>query len=224
MKPYYDHGGIKIYHGDCREFTPQNFPISTVVTDPPYGIKWRTNTDRFPKGGTVTNNELIYGDETPVSLEKWLDFPKVCIWGFQMFCDQLQPGRVLIWLKVHEDNFCRSLISDAEVAWVKGGHGVRAYKDVSGYGKRKERAHPTQKPLGVMLWSIEQVDFYGESPILDPFMGSGTTLVAAKQLGRKAIGIEIEERYCEIAAKRLSQEVLPFDQPAIPQPVQLEIG
>ena len=79
----------------------------------------------------------------------------------------------------------------------------------------EERFHPTQKPLAVMLWAIQQPKETCEL-ILDPFMGSGTTLRAAKDLGRKAVGIEIEERYCEIAAKRLGQEVLDLPSPAPP--------
>jgi site-specific DNA-methyltransferase (adenine-specific) len=75
-------------------------------------------------------------------------------------------------------------------------------------GEARQRVHPTQKPIGLMEWCICKVT--GKT-VLDPYMGSGTTLVAAKQLGRKAIGIEIEERYCEIAVKRLSQGVLNFD-------------
>lgn len=88
---------------------------------------------------------------------------------------------------------------------MKGGHGVYCRRDTSLAGEARHRRHPTEKPQGVMRWSIEQSK---GTVILDPFMGSGTTLRAAKDLGRKAIGIEIEERYCEIAARRLGQEVL----------------
>jgi DNA modification methylase len=91
---------------------------------------------------------------------------------------------------------------------MKGGHGVYCHRDLSMNAITNERAHPTQKPVGLMKWCVQQA---GEAElILDPFMGSGTTLRAAKDLGRKSIGIEIEEKYCEIAANRLRQEVLQF--------------
>ena len=93
------------------------------------------------------------------------------------------------------------------VAWEKGGHGVYCYRDTAYRAEKAGHAdaHPTQKPLALMRWCVGRT----VSPlVIDPFMGSGTTLVAAKEAGRRAIGIEIEERYCEIAAKRCSQEVL----------------
>jgi len=114
----------------------------------------------------------------------------------------------LVWIKRYDEGY-GSFLSDADLAWMSGGHGVYCRRDVSLQGESKNRLHPTQKPLSIMKWCIEKSK--SEGIILDPFMGSGTTLRAAKDLGRKAIGIEIEEKYCEIAAKRLAQEVLPFD-------------
>jgi DNA modification methylase len=101
-----------------------------------------------------------------------------------------------------------SFLSDADLAWVRGGCGVYISPTINPARFQGERMHPTQKPVDIMRWSIERAG--GEGTILDPFMGSGTTLRAAKDLGRRAVGIEIEERYCAVAAERLGQEVMDF--------------
>jgi site-specific DNA-methyltransferase (adenine-specific) len=119
----------------------------------------------------------------------------------------LPAGTCLVWLKRYDEAF-GSFLSDAETAWMSKGRGVYCRRDLSNNAIANERVHPTQKPVSLMRWCIEF--FPHARTILDPFMGSGTTLRAAKDLGRKAIGIEIEERYCEIAAKRLSQMALPL--------------
>lgn len=135
---------------------------------------------------------------------------RVVFFGFQHFCNKLMPGSVLVWLKRYDDGF-GSFLSDADLAWMKGGCGVYCKRDMSLQGESAIRAHPTQKPLPLMEWVITQACEITDV-ILDPYMGSGTTLIAAKKLGHKAIGIEIEEKYCEIAAKRLSQEVFDFSE------------
>ena len=102
------------------------------------------------------------------------------------------------------------------------GYGVHIYS-MPVESIQKERTHPTQKPVGLMAWCIEKGG--GSGTILDPFMGSGTTLVAARDMGRECIGIEISQDYCAIAAKRLSEQILPFpDEPvAAALPVQSEL-
>jgi DNA modification methylase len=225
-EPYYDHAGITIYHGDCREILPE-IPagsVDLVLTDPPYGIGWDGRVTRGKNGTGATGPTRNYGvrivgDEQPVDLAGILSFPAAIVWGFQHYSNKLPAGSVLVWLKRYDDGF-GSFLSDADLAWMSTGHGVYCMRDVSLQSQSKDRSHPTQKPVPLMRWCL------GFAPdaltILDPFMGSGTTLVAAKQLGRRAIGIEIEEKYCEIAVRRLSQEMLPLEA-AAPQPEQANL-
>lgn len=212
MKPYYERNGITIYHGDCREILPHLPKVDLVLTDPPYGIgAYKTGS----MGGGVLAKQSRFA---PVS---WDDAPidattvsqvvnagrKAILWGGNYF--ELPPQSCwLVWDKVNGSNN----FADCELAWTNLGGAVRK-KSFRWQGMLQEdmanketRQHPTQKPIQVMTWCLS---FFPEAKtILDPFMGSGTTLVAAKNLGRKAIGIEIEEKYCEIAVKRLAQEVL----------------
>lgn len=218
MKPYYDHAGITIWNCDCREILPALPKCDLLLTDPPYGMNLNTDNSRF-SGGTAGNmakrgngpgtgaGTPIIGDDVPFDPSFLLEKGEVVIlWGFNHFPQHLSQGTALVWLKRHDDAF-QSFLSDAEIAWMNTGCGVYCRRDLSNNAIANERVHPTQKPVGLMKWCI---GFGKGGDILDPFMGSGTTLVAAKNLGRKAIGIEIEERYCEIAAKRLQQEVFDF--------------
>lgn len=197
MRPYYEHAGITIYHGDCREILP-HVTADVLVTDPPYGLG-----DRW-SGGTWASDPMYSDakrwDQKPFEgLEKVVkSFGSSVIWGGNYYA--LPPSRCwLAWLKSSR----MQTMSDFELAWTNLNRPAKVFEeDRNPDGKRR---HPTQKPISVMKWSLS---FVPAGIVLDPFMGSGTTLRAAKDLGRKAIGIEIEERYCEIAAKRLAQEVL----------------
>lgn len=146
----------------------------------------------------------IVGDDEPFDPAPLLRFRQVVLWGANHYAARLPLGTTLVWIK-RSDNAFGSYLSDAEIAWMSGGHGIYCFRDLSMQGESRNRAHPNQKPLPLMRWSIERT---GVGTILDPFAGSGSTLVAAKSLGRQSIGVEIDERYCEIAAKRCSQEVL----------------
>lgn len=219
MKPYYEDDAVTIYHGDCREIAP-SLVADVLVSDPPYGMGWNTDTSRF-SGGDVASIArrgqgradwgAVQADDVPFDPAPWLTYDHVVLWGANHFAARLPVGTTLVWIKRLEPAY-GSFLSDAEVAWAKGGYGVYCRRDTSLAGEARDRLHPTQKPIGVMRWSIERAG--GEGVVLDPFMGSGTTLRAAKDLGRKAIGIEIEERYCEIAAKRMGQEVMDFGEAA----------
>jgi DNA modification methylase len=209
MTPYYDHAGITIYLGDCREILPHLPKVDAVITDPPYGIAFDTDYRRFTSGFNVERkaHKAVHGDSEPFDPQPWLNFKTVVLWGANCFSSRLPMGSWLVWDKRFGNG--TAFLADAEAAWMKGGHGIYLYAVTQqGCIRPEPIQHPTQKPVAVMEWCISKSK--AEGLILDPFMGSGTTLVAAKNLGRKAIGIEIEERYCEIAVKRLSQEVFDF--------------
>lgn len=211
MKPYFQDDAVTIWHGDCREILPLLDPVDLVLTDPPYGIgldtdyTWRTAIDGAKRG----NYARIVGDDQPFEPELLLGFAKVILWGANHYAARLPPSKGwLVWNK--RDQGRPGMHSDAELAWTNVLNVTRCHNQYWQGAYRLHESgefyHPSQKPVLLMRWCIELA---GEAQtILDPFMGSGTTLRAAKDLGRKAIGIEIEERYCEIAAKRMSQGVL----------------
>lgn len=208
MKPYYEHGGITIYHGDCRNVLPSVwFGADAVVTDPPYG-----HGDKWSGGTWATNPiyELAFKwDAKPVDADLLAlviaSAPVAIVWGGNYYT--LPPSRC--WLSWAKTSLMETM-ADFELAWTnldRPSKQFREHRNPDG-----EREHPTQKPISLMRWCLGFVP--GDGAIIDPFMGSGSTLRAAKDVGRRAIGIEIEERYCEIAAKRLAQEVLPLESPA----------
>ena len=204
MKPYYEQDGITIYCGDCRDILPtlDAGSIDLVLTDPPYGV----GATRMTLGTGKKQFHRGEWDESKPDLTMIMTVGRRhCIWGGNYFADQLPVTND--WLCWHKKNDGLSF-SEFELAWTDFGHNTRIW---SRHWSGEEKQHPTQKPVSLIRWCIEQSQTTGL--ILDPFMGSGTTLRAAKDLGRKAIGIEIEERYCEIAVKRLQQAVLPMEVP-----------
>lgn len=225
MKPYYEHGGITIYHGDCREVLPQ-LDVDVIVSDPPYGIALNTRTESSGRGRRtckgfrgdemVKDLDPIIGDDEPFDPSPLLDYGTVILWGGIHFADKLPVNaRWLVWDKRcgsdSDDN------ADCEFAWTNLRGQARIFHHYWRGFLREGREnlsvegaklHPAQKPVNLMKWCLGFVP--DAQNVADPYMGSGATLVAAKDLGRRAIGIEIEEKYCEIAAKRLSQEVFDF--------------
>jgi site-specific DNA-methyltransferase (adenine-specific) len=198
VNPYYDDGACVIYHGDCREVLA-GLPIADLVlTDPPYGI--------YASGGTwgrkfnfQWDREVFRGIETVMRAGK-----NQIIWGGNYY--PLPPSRGwLVWWK--RDSV--PSVADVELAWTSYDMNARLINHTIAATRESKELdfHPTTKPEAVMRWSLLQAPAT-VGTILDPFMGSGTTLVASKRLGRKAIGIELEEKYCEIAAKRLAQGAL----------------
>ena len=219
VTPYYKDSAVTIYHGDCREILPTLGTVDAVVTDPPYGIgadkgKHRESQDRSGFYRIAIRREYNDSWDTKPDAALLLSVLRVAnrqiLWGGNFFAHVLPESSCwLVW------NKCNTMPSfgDCEIAWTNLNRNSIKMFTYSGNGllaMETDRCHPTQKPLSLMAWCI---GFLPDSrTILDPFMGSGTTLRAAKDLGRKAIGIEIEERYAEIAAKRMIQEVLPFEE------------
>lgn len=222
MTPYYSHAGITIFLGNNRDVLPtlEAGSVDLVLTDPPYGVDWGFTGQGSGASTSGTRESQfagmkIVGDQCDFDPSFLLHYPKVILWGFHHYPQHLSRGSVLIWLKKYDSAF-GSFLSDADIAWMKGGCGVYAHRTINPTSFQSERVHPTQKPVALMTWCIELAGSRGL--ILDPFMGSGSTLVAAKLLGRKAIGIDIEERWCEAAAKRLQQEMLPMNGGDAPNP------
>lgn len=217
MKPYYEHAGITIYHGDCREVLPDVwFGVDLLLTDPPYGINvvGKSGTIGGSNKGHATEYAPVYDDDKPFDPAHLMVFRRAVMFGANWYADKLPPsGGWIVWDKKcggASDSF-----ADGELAWTNITNSVRIFPHLwRGMIRASEhgpRYHPTQKPTALYSWILSQWTKAGDL-ICDPYMGSGPALVAAKDMGRRAIGIEIEERYCEIAAKRLSQEVLPLEQ------------
>lgn len=203
-KPYYhdERAGITIYCGDNRDILPHLQKVDLVLTDPPYGIGYGEKHTKWS-----ANRGVILGEwdkETPNI--KWiLPYGEVVvIWGGERF-DLPKSRGWLSWVKPDAP----PTFSGFELAWTNQNKPSRWIRHSISATNQERVGHPTQKPLKVMNWCINE-SCPDAKTVIDPFMGSGTTLRAAKDLGRKAIGIEIEERYCEIAARRLSQEVFNF--------------
>ena len=206
MKPFYQDSYATIYCADCREVLPDVFGFDLVLTDPPYGIAWKrgVNHQRASKA-----HQGIIGDGD-TSARDWvlesIDVPAIVFGSFYAPVTGFRRDAEPIFL-VGEWPF--QTVQFSSVLHSPNGQS----KTVT------ETGHPHTKPIDVVMRLVE---FTEAETILDPFMGSGTTLVAAKRLGRHSIGIEIEEKYCEIAARRLEAETTLFDI-APPHPVQPDL-
>jgi site-specific DNA-methyltransferase (adenine-specific) len=196
--------GVTLHLGDCLEVLPTLGRSMAVVSDPPYGMAWDGKVTRGKNGTGKAGATRHYGttianDDKPFDPTPLLAFDEVLLWGFNHFPAALSKGTALVWIKRYDEGF-GSFLSDAELAWFSEGHGVYCRRDVSLQGESSRRVHPTQKPVGIMEWCIS---FIKSRDILDPFMGSGTTGVAAVKLGRKFTGIEIDPGYFDIACRRI---------------------
>lgn len=233
MKPYYEADGIAIYHGDCREVVPSlELHAAALVTDPMYGI---SSADISRKHGHTLKQDFFADDRIGAAREH-VAVGLTALGpdaGAFVFCGHRQFGAVedlleesgfktgpFAWVKTNPAPSVRKAgwRSSIELAvWGVRGAGFHWRDQASAlnrwigpacvHGHPEKNGHPTQKPTGVLIAAVAQLSGPGDT-VLDVAMGSGTTLVVARNSGRRAVGIEIEERFCEVAAERLSQSQL----------------
>ncbi len=220
MKPYYQENGVTLYCGDCRDVLPELEGVfGAIITDPPWpGTEEKSNPGR---------NYDIY----PIFKEAALHFKKlsdrlIVILGcdtdprFLTAVPIEYPYLLTCWLRRIPPTYKGHILYGGDVAYIFGTPRAREYAGPTGTGilqsetysvsmrkRDKVNTHPTFRPLRTMTWLVSHYTQEGET-ILDPFAGSGTTLLAAKNTGRKAVGIELEEKYCEIVVERMRQQVL----------------
>lgn len=202
IKPYYEHNGIVIFHGDCREILPNLGRFDLALTDPPYGIGFAAQPTKWQRkaGQKPENWDNLTVDEVPYIIGS----ARIqIVWGGNYYPLPTSRGW-LAWCKPDAPPSMGTI----EFAWTNQNRNSKHLIHSISATNPERLGHPTQKPLAVMRWCIGQFPDVGS--VVDPFAGSGTTLEAAKAFGLSAVGIEINERYCEIAAKRLQQEVMDF--------------
>ena len=225
MKPYYEHAGITIYHGDCREILPTLPKCDLLLTDPPYGVNLG---DHLGAADSRRDHVLVKGRYASYE-DTFENLLEIVVPAVEMALRVVTRG-IVFCAGQHIGEFPKPNViggiyfpaAQGRNAWGFASLGTALFYGpgcrvelgskatvFSSTAAAEKNGHPCPKPINAMKYFVNLGSEDGDT-VIDPFMGSGTTLVAAKNLGRKAIGIEIEERYCEIAAKRLAQEVMAF--------------
>jgi len=215
------HNHVTLYLGDCLDVLP--IEADAVITDPPYGVAW--NTKYEGKEGTLTFSHVngsapyaknmvrkkhapIIGDDKPFDPTPWLKYKIVAMFGANNFSDKLPQGSWLVWDK--RDAMENAFMSQAEAAWLNSGKSIRLMKHCwQGFSRASENSehyHPTQKPVAVMAWVIREAKVPEGGTVLDPYMGSGTTGIAAIRLGMNFVGVEKDPEHFKTACARLEAE------------------
>ncbi len=223
IKPYYEHAGITIYHGRSEDILPTLPKFDLLLTDPPYGIGMDGHRGDARDDGSKIRSAYPFKQwdkERPserllglcMNAARWH-----IIWGGNYFPSSLSASKSwLVWAKGQNGQLSQS---DGELAYTNLDCALRIFTLHRTHLWQEKPQHPTQKPTALMKWCIEMAGRIEEasgalrvSSMVDPFAGSGSSLVAAKAFGIEAVGIDREESYCEIAAKRLSQEFFSFEE------------
>ena len=206
-EPYYRDDAVTLYHGDCLEIT-EWLAADVLVTDPPYGIALDTSS----RDDWLPDHAPVAGDADPFDPAPLLALNKpTCMWGANHYASRLHDAKGwVVWDKATRNGLDLKQ-AEVEFAWTNYLARPKCFRHMwSGAYRDSEcgtRYHPTQKPVALLTWLLQLTP---AGVVADPYAGSGSTLVAAKYLGRKAIGVELEERYCEVIARRLAQDVLDF--------------
>jgi site-specific DNA-methyltransferase (adenine-specific) len=214
VTPYWtSHDGRHVlYHGDCLEVMPSLPKVDAVVTDPPYGIAyspgpggrgWTSGRKNF------SGTDIVAGDNKPFNPAPLLAFPQLILWGGNHYASRLPDSPTwLIWHK-RRPGEAPNDFADCELAWSNMGGPARVFchewKGAMRESERAEHYHPTQKPVALMQWCLSFTP--PGCLILDPYSGAGPVGIACVRTGRRSIGIELEERYCEIAVRRMEAEL-----------------
>ncbi len=212
MKPYYEDEWVTLYHGDCLELADAWTCADVLVTDPPYGMDYRSGRrSHLPIAGDTTENVR------DAALEAWGDRPALSFGTWKRPRPE-KTKQLIVWDKRGGAGFSGDLAMPwadiTEEIYVLGsgwtGGRVPAIYSIPTLPSANRPDHPTPKPVGLMEKLIEKCP---PGVIADPFAGSGATLLAARNLGRRVIGVELEEKYCELIAKRLDATPLPMFTP-----------
>jgi site-specific DNA-methyltransferase (adenine-specific) len=229
--PYYSDENVTIFHGDCRQIIPDLQRADVLISDPPYSKATHANVKTWndaPDSTSDTSRVIDFDGIDGSGLREVFDLADPLRWSV-FFCDNVLAAELMqnppsrtgfvrqsVWVKPRG---APQLTGDRPAMWwesIMAFHpkGKKQWNGGGNHGNYfhdtdRETNHPTSKPLAIVRDLVVRFSNEGET-ILDPFMGSGTTLRAAKDLGRKAIGIELDEKYCEIAATRMGQGVLDF--------------
>jgi len=207
-------GDCTLYQGDCLEILPSLTGIDAVISDPPYGMNYKPQ-DWKKWNGKKQDWKPIEGDDVKFKPGHLLGYPIVVLWGASYYMEELNTGKLLVWDKRCGPDGDKMFGTSIEIGWLNVGGGEALIKRLlhggvinadSRNGNNEKRIHPTQKPVGLMAWSMDVAGVGRNDTVLDPYMGSGTTGVACIRTGRKFIGIEKDETHFENACERIKRE------------------